>query len=832
MAHQVVGIVLRDFGDVPVAIRELRHALRLARQAGLAEREADVLASLGAALVEAGRTPAGLAAFDQALAIATGVLAGRVLHRRGIMRCLLGQYPAALDDLRQAVAVLQSAGDTVWAARAVNARGMAYLGLGRRRRAEADFRAAELLFAQTSQQLEAIHPVHNRAMAALLSGDLPEALSCLDEAAERYQALSVPTPALISIDRCAALLAAGLAADALTEAEAAVGEFGPSRGQTATKAELLVMAATCALAAGRPQMALAWATSADRLFRSQDSAWWQAHARLVLIRARYAAGSASARLLRETEETAMQLESLGAADSAQARLLAGRVALALGRLEDADHHFTVAARSRRRGPPMARAAGWLSVALQAEAVAAPGRLFRACRRGLDMLDEHQLALGATELRAQATAHGAELAALALRHAARARRPRLLFAWSERWRATALAVPPVRPYADPDLQADLTALRQVTSEMENARRNGTPTTALAREQQRLENTVRARALRARAPAEVSRIRVDTTSLLRELGSARLAQIVDVDGVLQVLVCGAGRVRQFTAGRTLDAARAADFARFALRRLARSGPGAEVDSALAILAQAGPRLEELLLGPAVRHLGDGATVVVPPGKLHAIPWALLPVLSDRPFSVVPSAGAWLRARTSPPPDHRTVAFARGPGLTSEGAEVPVLAELYDEVTVLSDGNATASRVLGALDGAWLAHIAAHGSFRADSPLFSSLRMHDGPLTVYDFEQLRRAPYRLVLSSCESGVLAAAGTDELLGLIASLLPLGTAGIVAGVVPLNDHAVIPVMLHLHHGLRAGRTLAESLLSARQQLAGDPVQRATAASMLALGAV
>ena len=72
-----------------------------------------------------------------------------------------------------------------------------------------------------------------------------------------------------------------------------------------------------------------------------------------------------------------------------------------------------------------------------------------------------------------------------------------------------------------------------------------------------------------------------------------------------------------------------------------------------------------------------------------------------------------------------------------------------------------MLHALDGAWLAHIAAHGIFRADSPLFSSLRMYDGPLTVYDFEQLQRAPYRLVLSSCDSGVLAPAGADELLGL-----------------------------------------------------------------------
>ena len=47
--------------------RELRSALRLARQTGSPEREADVLASLGVALVYAGRTADGLAAFDQSL---------------------------------------------------------------------------------------------------------------------------------------------------------------------------------------------------------------------------------------------------------------------------------------------------------------------------------------------------------------------------------------------------------------------------------------------------------------------------------------------------------------------------------------------------------------------------------------------------------------------------------------------------------------------------------------------------------------------------------------------------------------------------------------------
>jgi CHAT domain-containing protein len=300
---------------------------------------------------------------------------------------------------------------------------------------------------------------------------------------------------------------------------------------------------------------------------------------------------------------------------------------------------------------------------------------------------------------------------------------------------------------------------------------------------------------------------------------------------VLTCGAGQVRQFAAGQVSDAARAAGFARFALRRLARSRPSDDPDSALAILTAAGPKLQQALLGPAVSHLGDGPVIIVPPGKLHAIPWAILPALRDRTISVAPSAGAWIRAFAAPVPEHRHVTLARGPGLASDGAEVSLLARVYDDATVLEDSAATAEKVLHALDGTWLAHIAAHGTFRADSPLFSSLHMHDGPLTVYDFERLNRAPYRLVLSSCDSGALASVGSDELLGLVSSLLPLGTAGIIAAIVPLNDHAVVPMMVDLHRYLRAGRTLAEALYSVRRELSDDPVQQATAVSLLALGA-
>ena len=55
--------------------------------------------------------------------------------------------------------------------------------------------------------------------------------------------------------------------------------------------------------------------------------------------------------------------------------------------------------------------------------------------------------------------------------------------------------------------------------------------------------------------------------------------------------------------------------------------------------------------------------------------------------------------------------------------------------------------------------------------------------------------------------------------------------VVPLNDNAAVPVMLDLHRFLRGGQTLAESIHSVRRALTDDPIQQATAVSLLVLGA-
>ena len=953
VAHQAIGLVLREFGDIEAAIAELRVARRLAARAGSADREADVLGTLGFALVLAGRATAGRTALDQAVRRADGPQRGRPLLRRGSCLRLLGDYQAALDDLNSAVLLLHAAGDRLWEARALAHRAHCLLATGSVRHVSADLRRAEKLFTDCGQDLESADALVSRGEVALHTGQLPEALACFDLAADQYAALGVRDEDL-SLHRCAALMAAGLAGDALHEADAAAGRLAGSRSQPAKRAELLLVAADCALAAGKPLGAADRATEAARLFGRQDRAWWRAHARLTRVRAAAGAGPASAALLRDARRSVRELGALGSPDLPLAQLAAGRAALALtvringgerhdpagqaawrprgsrasepdvlpahaparpagppgvaadlnGRYPaaalrgaawggadaapvspapgdaadrprarpggpdhrgaaraarrlraEADGYLAASAAGRHQGPALSRAAAWLAQALRAEAAGDGGALLRACGHGLAVIDDFRGVFGSSELRAQSTAHGAELAALGLRHVTRQGRPRQVLAWSERWRAVALAVPSARPPDDEALLADLAALRDVAGRLTAAAAIGKPTDSLDHERRRLEQSVRTRSLRtasapqgraaggapAREPGRRDRAQLFPVSqLLDELRSSRLVELVDVDGELHALVCGDGQVRRYPVGPSAEAARGVRFARQALRRVAH-GPTVSQDEATvrAWLTAMGEKLDRVLLGEAGDHLGEGDVVIVPPGRLQAVPWGLLPRLRSRAVSISPSAASWLRAQRAPAGAGEPVVLVRGPGLMSGGAEVPLLAADYaadardgrhPPPVVLGGGTATAERVLAALDGAGLAHVAAHGTFRADSPLFSALQLDDGPLTVYDLERLHRGPRRLVLSSCDSGVSAPAGADEVLGLASSLLPLGTTGIAASVVPVDDAAVVPLMTALHRELRAGATLPEALRNVRPGPGTDPVAAATGWSFICLG--
>ncbi|HEX5297036.1 MAG TPA: CHAT domain-containing protein [Streptosporangiaceae bacterium] len=828
MACQAIGIALRDLGHLEDGLAELRRALRLARASGQPQRQADVRASLGLTMALGGSTSRGLAHLDRAVLAARGVLAGRVLMRRADVLAIVGRREEALADLNRVVTILHRHRDYLWEARARSHRGLILLEMGQARQADADFRRAEQEYRQAGQEWEYATARHNRGLVAASAGRVPEALEFLAEAGRRYDGLGTPMPD-VAIDRCAILLSAGLAADAWAETDVAVRRLGREIGNSTKFAELLYSSATAALAHGDPQAASERASQAAQLFRRQHRERWSARTRLVLAQARRAGGDASLGVYRLACSVARQLDALGAEESAGAHLLAGQLALQRGTAGQAGDHLSAAARPRRAGPALNRSRALLARALLCQLHGREPEMLAACRKGLVILAEQQQLLGASELRATVTTHGRELAAIGQRAALTRSNGRQMLAWSERWRATVQATRPVRLPHDGELARELSALREVSRRLDQDLAAPPLVPALRRERSRLEAAVRARILRTPGPAAARARPFSVPDLLRALDDAVLVDLIELDGTLHAVTAGRPGIRVHTVGSAGDAASETDFARFLLRRLATGRPVRDPEQAL---ADAGRLLQKALLGPAADDLGDGLVVVVPPGKLNAVPWGLLPALRDRAVSVSPSAAVWLRAQSAASPAHRAVTLIGGPDLANAEAEVTRLAGLYPRATVLVNGTATAGRVLAALDGRWLAHVAAHGTFRADNPLFSSLRLDDGPLTVYDIEGMNRAPYRLVLSSCESGRTAPAGADEFLGLAASLFPRGTAGIVAAVVPVSDQGTPSIMRYLHERVTAGAGFPDALRLARADAAatGDLVELATACSFVALG--
>src|SRR5215467_9325892 len=76
VARQAIGMLHREFGELEEATAELSAAVRLARASGSAEREADVLATLGVTLTYRGHSRRGLAALDRSLTLVGWRMAG------------------------------------------------------------------------------------------------------------------------------------------------------------------------------------------------------------------------------------------------------------------------------------------------------------------------------------------------------------------------------------------------------------------------------------------------------------------------------------------------------------------------------------------------------------------------------------------------------------------------------------------------------------------------------------------------------------------------------------------------------------------------------------
>src|SRR5208282_6398404 len=136
---------------------------------------------------------------------------------------------------------------------------------------------------------------------------------------------------------------------------------------------------------------------------------------------------------------------------------------------------------------------------------------------------------------------------------------------------------------------------------------------------------------------------------------------------------------------------------------------------------------------------------------------------------------------------------------------------ELIVGGEANEKALREKGAHSR--LIHIATHGSFRQDNPMFSGVRLGSGYVNLYDLYQLKLEADLVTLSGCATGLNVVAAGDELLGLIRGLLYAGAQSLLLTLWDVNDQSTTEFMLSFYESLQKGESKTLALQSATSRL-------------------
>lgn len=824
IGQQALGLALRSLERPKESARVLRQSVRTASSAGLRQQAGRARMSLAVSLTYLGQRRQALDALDAAATELTGVELAKLEVQRAIVQWLLGRPAAAAERVPAALARLRTAGERLWQARALNILGLTGVELGRFGPAQEAFEQAESLFADLGQHADAAGQRHNRGWCAALLGDIPAALRHYEAAEQGFTRLDLPLVEL-RLDRARLLLGVGLAAEARAVAGQVAEELA-SRGEECAHADALLVLAEAALATGDLAVARQAADQARSLCRHQGRVGRAGIAGHLAVRVRWVAGDRGRSLYREARSVADLLEREGlAAQAAQAALLAGRLAQEAGAKRAAREELTQVARGRWRGSAYGRSQAWFAEGLLRLDAGDRAATFAALRAGFRVLDAHGAGLGSLELRAQVADQATELVTMGRRLAVQSGRGAQVLRWTELGRGLALRLPPVRPPGDPELAGALAELRRLAGQPMDRSRRG--------REAELRDVVRRRVHRIEGVRHGhGRSLPPLADIDRALGGAALLDLVIVDGTLHAVAVVDGRSAFRTVGPAEPIAWEARFLGMWLRRALRPGrPEAELAAAFTEAARVARRLDGLLFGPLLPLVGDRELVVVPPTSLATLPWQLLPTGSGRTVSTSPSLSGWYEATVRARQDGRPVLVA-GPDLDHAEAEVRALAAAYREPVALTGKDATSTRTLAAIAGARVAHIAAHGEVRPDSPLFSALRLADGPLMAYDLERMAVPPDAVVLSACDSASGAGPG-EEMLGLAVALLHVGTRCVVASVTRVPDRATLEVMVPLHRRIAAGQAPHRALSrTVRSLLYADAptLTRAASAAFLAIG--
>ncbi len=232
----------------------------------------------------------------------------------------------------------------------------------------------------------------------------------------------------------------------------------------------------------------------------------------------------------------------------------------------------------------------------------------------------------------------------------------------------------------------------------------------------------------------------------------------------------------------------------------------------------KLYEKLIKPLEDFIGTRDLVIVPAGVTHYVPFHALRgedekyLIETREISYSPSAAIWRILKEKPV---KTFNNALLIGFADEkiplvNEEILALQNIFPDTTSFIGVKATFAAFAENAPYADLLHIACHGQFRPDSPLFSSLHLADGWITVRDICSQRLAASLVTLSACETGLSKIFAGDEILGIARGFLAAGASSLIVSLWNVNDEATGKLMATLYDRIQRGEAPTASIRNAQ----------------------
>lgn len=234
----------------------------------------------------------------------------------------------------------------------------------------------------------------------------------------------------------------------------------------------------------------------------------------------------------------------------------------------------------------------------------------------------------------------------------------------------------------------------------------------------------------------------------------------------------------------------------------------------------KLYEELLAPLRSRLKQEQLVIVPHELLHYVPFHALfdgerYLIDSYATSYAPSGSIYLQSR-------RKSVNRSGPSLIlgvpdrhtpSIYEELQAVAEVVPQAKLLLGSNASKSALIENGPHSRFIHIAAHGFFRRDNPMFSGIRLGDSFLTLYDLYDLKLPAELITLSGCSTGLSVIAAGDELIGLSRGLLSAGARRLLLTLWDVNDSSAAQLMKAFYRRVASHPDLAWALRAAMLEI-------------------